>query len=200
MKYYQEVTLLPNEEITPNFLWSKVYNQLHLALADVKNKNGIDGIGISFPQYKFDEKNGKTFATLGSKLRIFANTVDELDKLALPVWLSRLIDYVHLTTVKDVVDKATGHIIVRRYRYKDFDKKVSEFAKFKGISEKDALAHCLEHKRPIKRYPFISLKSETNQSDYRLSIWQETANEAKTGSFNTYGINNMSNDVTVPNW
>ena len=67
MKYYQEVTLLPNEEITPNFLWSKVYNQLHLALADVKNKNGIDGIGISFPQYKFDEKNGKTFATLGSK-------------------------------------------------------------------------------------------------------------------------------------
>ena len=200
MKYYQEVTLLPNEEITPNFLWSKVYNQLHLALADVKNKNGIDGIGISFPQYKFDEKNGKTFATLGSKLRIFANTVDELDKLALPVWLSRLIDYVHLTTVKDVGDKATGHIIVRRYRYKDFDKKVSEFANFKGISDQEALAHCLAHKRAIKHYPFITLKSQTTQNDYKLSIWQEVAKDEKSGSLNTYGMNNQSDAVTVPHW
>lgn len=200
MNFYQEITLIPDAEISPYFLWSKVYTQLHIALAHVKNQHGVDGIGISFPNYKYEEKDGKTFATLGNKLRIFANTGDELDKLALPVWLDRLIDYVHLTSIKEVGDKATGHVIVRRYRYKDFDKKVSEFAKFKGISEKDAWAHCLEHKRPIKRYPFISLKSETNQSDYRLSIWQETANEAKTGSFNTYGINNMSNDVTVPNW
>ena len=59
MKYYQEVTLLPNEEITPNFLWSKVYNQLHLALADVKNKNGIDGIGISFRSTNLTKKTAK---------------------------------------------------------------------------------------------------------------------------------------------
>ncbi|OBX79547.1 type I-F CRISPR-associated endoribonuclease Cas6/Csy4 [Faucicola atlantae] len=199
MKYYQEITLIADD--IPFFeLWSKVYTQLHIALADVKNQHGVDGIGVSFPNYKYEEKDGKTFATLGSKLRIFANTIDELDKLALPVWLARLIDYVHLTTVKEVGDRATGNVIVRRYRYKDFDKKVAEFAQFKGISEEKALAHCRTHKRPIKRYPFITLKSETNQSDYRLSIWQETANEAKTGSFNTYGINNMSNDVTVPNW
>lgn len=50
----------------------------------VKNQHGVDGIGISFPNYKYEEKDGKTFATLGNK-RIFANTGDELDKLALPV-------------------------------------------------------------------------------------------------------------------
>lgn len=200
MNFYQEITLIPDAEISPYFLWSKVYNQLHIALADVKNKHGIDSIGISFPNYKYEEKDGKTFATLGNKLRVFANTADEIDKLALAVWLARLIDYVHLTTVKEVGDKATGNVVVRRYRYKDFDKKVAEFAQFKGISKKDALAHCLEHKRAIKRYPFISLQSKTNQFDYKLSIWQENAKEAKTGSFNTYGINNMSNDVTVPHW
>lgn len=200
MNFYQEITLIPDAEITPYFLWSKVYNQLHLALADVKNKHGIDGIGISFPQYKFDEKNGKTFATLGNKLRIFAHTADELDKLALPVWLARLIDYVHLTTVKDVGDKATCHVVVKRYRYKDFDKKVAEFAKHKGISEKDALAHCREHKRPIKRYPFVTFKSQTTQNDFKLSICQEIADNTTAGSFNTYGINNQSGHVTVPHW
>lgn len=199
MKYYQEITLIADD--IPFFeLWSKVYTQLHIALADIKNQHGIDGIGISFPNYKYEEKDGKTFATLGNKLRVFANTIDELDKLALPVWLARLIDYVHLTTVKEVGDKATGNVVVRRYRYKDFDKKVAEFAQFKGISEEKALAHCREHKRPIKRYPFITLKSETNHSDFKLSIWQEATQHPKTGGFNTYGINNQTNNVTVPHW
>lgn len=199
MKYYQEITLIADD--IPFFeLWSKVYTQLHIALADIKNQHGIDGIGISFPNYKYEEKDGKTFATLGNKLRVFANTIDELDKLALPVWLARLIDYVHLTTVKEVGDKATGNVVVRRYRYKDFDKKVAEFAQFKGISEEKALAHCRTHKRPIKRYPFITLKSETNHSDFKLSIWQEATQHPKTGGFNTYGINNQSNNVTVPHW
>ena len=200
MNFYQEITLIPDAEISPYFLWSKVYTQLHIALAHVKNQHGVDGIGISFPNYKYEEKDGKTFATLGNKLRIFANTGDELDKLALPVWLDRLIDYVHLTSIKEVGDKATGHVIVRRYRYKDFDKKVSEFAKFKGISEKDALAHCLAHKRAIKHYPFITLKSQTTQNDYKLSIWQEVAKDEKSGSLNTYGMNNQSDAVTVPHW
>lgn len=200
MNFYQEITLIPDAEITPYFLWSKVYTQLHIALADVKNQHGIDGIGISFPNYKYEEKDGKTFATLGNKLRIFAHTADELEKLALPVWLARLVDYVHLSSIKEVGDKATGHVIVKRYRYKDFDKKVTAFAQFKGISQKAALAHCCEHKRPIKRYPFITLKSETNHSDFKLSIWQEATQHPKTGGFNTYGINNQTNNVTVPHW
>ncbi|WP_395146718.1 type I-F CRISPR-associated endoribonuclease Cas6/Csy4 [Moraxella atlantae] len=70
----------------------------------------------------------------------FANTTDELDKLALPVWLARLIGYAHLTTVKEVGDKATGHIVVKCYRYKRCAKKVAKFAQLKGISE-EALAH-----------------------------------------------------------
>ena len=63
MNFYQEITLIPDAEISPYFLWSKVYTQLHIALAHVKNQHGVDGIGISFPNYKYEEKDGKTFAT-----------------------------------------------------------------------------------------------------------------------------------------
>ena len=49
MNFYQEITLIPDAEISPYFLWSKVYTQLHIALAHVKNQHGVDGIGISFP-------------------------------------------------------------------------------------------------------------------------------------------------------
>lgn len=199
MNYYQEITLLPDEENTPYFLWRKVYNQLHIALADVKNQHGIDGIGVSFPNYKYEEKDGKTFATLGNKLRIFAKTEQDLTTFNLSKWLEQLTDYVHIKSISPIPAEH-GFVVVKRYRFKDFDKKVAEFAKFKGISEKDALAHCLEYKRPIKHYPFISLKSQTTNNDYKLSIWQETTEQVKAGSFNTYGINNMSNDVTVPHW
>lgn len=70
----------------------------------------------------------------------FANTTDELDKLALPVWLTRLIGYAHLTTVKEAGDKAAGHIVVKRYHYKRCAKKVAKFTQLKGIS-KEALVH-----------------------------------------------------------
>ena len=42
MNFYQEITLIPDAEISPYFLWSKVYTQLHIALADVKNQHGVD--------------------------------------------------------------------------------------------------------------------------------------------------------------
>ncbi|MFW2176947.1 MULTISPECIES: type I-F CRISPR-associated endoribonuclease Cas6/Csy4 [unclassified Moraxella] len=199
MKFYQELTIIPEPEIPPYVMWSKIFTQLHIAFADVKNNHGIDTIGVSFPNYQFTEKQGKTFATLGYKLRIFAPTEQELQTLNLDKWLERLTDYVHIKRIQ-AVPKPHGFVVVKRYRYKDFDKKVAEFAEFKGISQEDALTHCREHKRPIKHYPFISLKSETNQSDYKLSIVQESANSEKVGSFNTYGINNQSKDVTVPHW
>lgn len=37
MKYYQEITLIPDAEIPPDFLWTKVYAQIHLAFADREN-------------------------------------------------------------------------------------------------------------------------------------------------------------------
>ena len=88
MKYYQEITLIADD--MPFFeLWSKIFTQLHIALADVKNSHGIDTIGVNFPNYQYTEKQGKTFATLGHKLRIFAPSEQALQTLNLDKWLAR---------------------------------------------------------------------------------------------------------------
>ena len=103
MKVYQEITIIPDDDNAPYFLWSKLYNQLHIALADVANTHGIRTIGVAFPNYRYVERDGKTFATLGSRLRIFAPSCDELEKLNLAKWLDRLTDYVHIKAIADLV-------------------------------------------------------------------------------------------------
>lgn len=199
MKYYQELTLINSEK--PFYeIWSSIYQQLHIALADIKNTHGIDNIGISFPNYRYEEKNGKTFATLGDKLRIFAQNKEALEQLNLNKWLERLIDYVHIKTICEVGNQAISHVVVKRYRYQNIEKKAKKFAKFKEISFEEALKHCQTYKQPLKHYPFINLKSETTQNPYKLAICQEVVDVPVVGTFNTYGINNFSNNVSVPHW
>lgn len=198
MKYYQELTILPDPEISSYFIWGKLITQLHIALADIKNQYDIDNIGISFPEYYFD-KNGKS-SKLGSKLRIFAPNLESLEKLNVTNWLDRLTDYVHIRSIKEVGNQAKEHVVVRRYRYKNVQKQAEQYAKHKGIDYKDALSWCIKYKQSSKPYPFINLKSETNKQDYKLSIVQETVDSPIAGSFNQYGIKNASGNTTVPHW
>ena len=70
LTHYQEITLLPEPDISSYFIWSKLYNQLHIALADIKNTHGIESIGVSFPDYHFDSKN---LRELSENLKSYAN-------------------------------------------------------------------------------------------------------------------------------
>lgn len=56
LTHYQEITIIPDPEIASYFIWSKLFTQFHIALAEMKNKHSIESIGISFPDYYFDEK------------------------------------------------------------------------------------------------------------------------------------------------
>ena len=67
MNHYQEITLLPAIEVNLGFLWTKVYQQLHLALAEHKTNNNKSTVGVSFPQY------GQESFPLGSKFRVLRN-------------------------------------------------------------------------------------------------------------------------------
>ena len=49
LTYYQEITLLPEEEIPVSFLMSKVFLQLHLGIASQMTDVDTSKIGISFP-------------------------------------------------------------------------------------------------------------------------------------------------------
>lgn len=200
MKYYQEITLLDSDEKSIYEIWSEVYMQLHIALADLKNKHAIDTIGVSLPNYRYEEKKGQTFAMLGNKLRIFAPSQKDLETLHLDNWLERLTDYVHVKRINEVGDKAKGHVVVRRYRHKNVLKQAEAFAEHKGITLEAALIHCAKYKQDNKPYPYINLRSISNNQPYILSIIQEMVDNEVKGSFNSYGINNAADTVTVPHW
>ena len=204
MKVYQEITIIPDDDNAPYFLWSKLYNQLHIALADVANTHGIRTIGVAFPNYRYVERDGKAFATLGSRLRIFAPSCDELEKLNLAKWLDRLTDYVHIKAIADVGERATGNVVVERYRYQDLGKQVERFARFKNLTVEQALEHCLAYKKQPRTYPFIELFSQTNQVPYRLYIKQTVVDKTVDGEFTVYGMHNqggaMTDKATVPHW
>ena len=74
--------MLPNEaeDVFLFFLWSKVYQQIHLALVGTL-ENEQTALGISFPEYQDNQ-------FLGKKLRVFAESEQELERLNLAQCLS----------------------------------------------------------------------------------------------------------------
>ena len=198
MNYYQEVTLIDGDKKLYE-IWSDVFNQIHIALADMKNKHNVQTIGVSFPNYRYEEKNGQTFTTMGDKLRVFANNQKDLETLHLDKWLSRLTDYVHVKGIKEVGGKATGYVSVHRYRFKPIEVQVESLAKKMEISNDEAMAIVTKRKTELK-LPFIRMFSESNKTHYPLQILQQANQEQVIGKFNVYGMNGMSNAVTVPQW
>ena len=198
MNYYQEVTLIDGDKKLYE-IWSDVFNQVHIALSDIKNKHNVKSIGVSFPSYRYEEKNGQTFAMMGNKLRVFAPSQKDLETLNLNDWLSRLTDYVHIKGIKDVGDKATGYISVHRYRFKPIDIQAQTLSEKLKVSYEEAMVTVAKRKNEMA-LPYIQMRSQTNDSNYRLRVWQLPCDQPKAGSFNVYGMNGMSDAVTVPHW
>ncbi|WP_130803132.1 type I-F CRISPR-associated endoribonuclease Cas6/Csy4 [Acinetobacter ihumii] len=201
MQYYIELTLLPNEDTSAYFLWSKVYTQLHIAFVEHIDEQEKIPFGVSFPQYRINQQ--KKLGFLGTKMRIFANTEDQLQQLHLDKWLERLIDYVHVTRPREVPqDKITEYAHYYRVNPKmSLDERVAHQAKRRNISLDEAKQHFKEYvEQPIFE-PYISLKSlsakreENIDRPYRLYIGKSVADEAKDGKFGTYGL---SRTATVP--
>ena len=118
MKYYIEITLQPSNEIPLYFLWKKIFPQIHLGLVENQDNEKRSLIGISFPEYSESSKNQES-KTLGSKLRLFAGEESELVKFNAEGCLSRLLDYVHITCVREIPEqKINGYAIYSRHQPK----------------------------------------------------------------------------------
>lgn len=200
MKSYVELTLLPDADIALYFLWSKVYQQIHLALVESKDSDNKTAIGVSFPQYHKDEGTG-TFH-LGSKLRLFAESSRQLADLSLAKWLARLTDYVHITSIRDVPDKVDGYAVFRRLTDKrNYQRLAKRRAKRLGVSYEEALAYFLtdeERKQPekdVSNYPFIKIKSLSGNHQMSLIVAREFRDVHLSNRFSTYGF---SSESTVP--
>jgi len=190
VKYYQELTLLPDAEINENHIWSRFYQQLHLALATQMEHDEKGKIGVSFPQYEDGRK-----PRLGCKIRLFAEQEDDLVKLDIKRWLLRYSDYIHITGIRLLPPKVKGYAVYRRYHQESSpEQKARRYAKRHGVSYEEALK-LFPLESAAKKIPFVQMHSETNQQKYRLCIERIAQDKEKMMGFGSYGLDNLS---TVP--
>ena len=198
MKYYIEVTLIENPELVAYQLWSKLYTQLHIALAEMKNSDNKVNIGVSFPQYRFNQTKGVGF--LGEKLRIFAQSEAELQTLDLKKWLDRLTDYVHMTSIREVPEKVKGYAIYKRKQVKTNAQRLARHRVKRGdIGFDEALAR-YSNVLTTTDLPYIQMLSlstsdEQDKKRFKLFIEKQSAQQSATHVFSTYGL---SSESSVP--
>lgn len=195
MKFYQELTLLPDAEIDLAFLWMKIYQQIHLALVENKQENNQSLIAVGFPEY------GSPGCFLGRKLRLFSLEEKHLETLDIVRWLNRLSDYVHIKSIQPVPEYTTSvcylreHIKGKARVEKEMHKKAVLWAKKTGATIESCLSE-LEKTRPDhnSKLPFIWMESQrTKQQNgetqkFPLFIKQVFISSPQQQSFNCYGL------------
>ncbi|MDY0276426.1 MAG: type I-F CRISPR-associated endoribonuclease Cas6/Csy4 [Desulfomicrobium sp.] len=188
MKYYIEITLIPSIDIPVYFLWEKIYQQIHLALVEAQDKEGKVKIGVSFPEYNAEQHK------LGRKLRLFASLANDLKDLTIDKWLSRLMDYVHITTIRGVPEGAQTYGFFKRIQTKSSNARLARRkARRENITVEQALLSMNNHKEQFSNVPYIQMKSQTTGQRYRLMIgYEETEKKSSMKDFTTYGLSSKS--------
>lgn len=209
MKYYQELTILPCAEVPAYFIWSKVYQQLHLGFASHQDEHGHVPIGISFPDYQelstgknncrkplsAEKSNDLPTCAFGHRLRLFAMEESSLQEFAVRDRLARLADYVHITSIRPIPSVLKGYANYRRFHQKSSaEQKARRYAKRHNISYEEALA-LFPAREFDKNVPYIQLKSLTNKNPFRLFIKKDFREKNIENAFGSYGLSDIS---TVP--
>lgn len=187
MKYYIDINLLPSADISLYFIWQKLYQQTHLALAENKTAENSSEVGVSFPDFNADE------FSLGTKLRLFAADEQTLRDLQCEKWLERLQDYVHVKPISPVPEKVTGYACFRHVKMKGSKEKMARRrAKRKGETLEQALAHFADYEEQRSKLPFINMVSQTNGQHFRLFIEKQPMAQPQSGYFSCYGLSHTA--------
>jgi len=193
MKYYLDITLLPDAEANLGFLWQKVYQQIHIALVDNKIAENQSAIAVSFPKY------GDNTYPVGDKLRLLAEEKSQLEHLNIEEWLNRLTDYAHITSIKSVP------LTVNEYAYfkrKQFDTNIERLArrrvKRKGETFEQAMQHFKDFNDKESELPFINIKSLSDSHLFRLFFERKIVDTPEVGLFNCYGLSHPEKQATIP--
>ncbi|MRT39507.1 type I-F CRISPR-associated endoribonuclease Cas6/Csy4 [Acinetobacter sp. RIT698] len=199
MKRYIEVTLMKNDDFSPFELWSRIYVQLHIAFAEMKDANNKVNVGISFPQYRFNQQKGIGF--LGEKLRLFAESEDDLKKLDIPKWLERLVDYIHISSIKEVPEsKITGYAIYKRKQVKTNAERLARHRMKRGDIGFDEALNRYRQVVTTTDLPYVQMLSlstsdEQDKKRFKLFIEKQITEKSEIQVFSTYGLSSVS---TVP--
>ena len=189
MKYYLEITLLPNDEIPLYFLWEKVYQQLHLAFVAIKDEKDKSPIGVSFPSYNVGNHH------LCKKLRLFAETEALLERFNAKEWLVNLSDYVHLTSIRAVPEKVKrygSYFRIQVQHNNEYLARRKTKAKKNALSFDDALKHFASREEPFINAPFVYVKSSSSGERFPLFIGYQDSEKSDCQGFSCYGLSRHS--------
>jgi CRISPR-associated endonuclease Csy4 len=206
MQVYQEITLLPEAEISLGFLWQKVYQQIHIALVEHKVADNESAVAMGFPEY------GSKGFPLGRKLRLFASHEEVLQSLNIATYLSRLSDYVHLKSIQPVPETASYASFVRHHVKgearieKDHQEKAQLWATKSGKSLQECLRELAKTRpEPSNDLPFLWTESqETKKRDgdlvrkFPLFIRRSVQPVARAGALTCYGLSHPETPVGLP--
>lgn len=194
MRFYQEITLLPlpSEGVTELAIWEKLYKQIHFILVTQMHNRGNDfsKIGVSFPGYSADGDN----LQLGNKLRLFAETEQELLDIDLSSKLRFLSDYIHIRKINSVPPTDMFSIYKRFHVENNIHTKAKRYAKRHNISYDEAVK-LFSISEPGKKYPYVMMDSETNKNCYPLAIKRVSCDSLVNNGFSSYGL---SAESSVP--
>jgi CRISPR-associated endonuclease Csy4 len=139
MKFYQEITIIPNHEIDKNFILARLFYLTHLGLVEVAkigNNPNKSNIAIGFPDYQYNENVGtkkdegnkntnnksstkKGFGIIGSRVRLFAKNREDLENFNASSRFSSIIDYVKITEILEVpASKINSYAVFMRHQEK----------------------------------------------------------------------------------
>jgi len=189
MKYYIDITLLGDTEISLGFIWQKIYTQMHLVLVEHKNNDGLSKIGFSFPHYmqKFP---------LGDTLRLLALTKKELKSLKLEERLENFLDYVVIGKLQEVPDDIKAYATFSRKQFKSNPTRLARrYAKRHNKTLAEALDLYRDMSAKESNLPFVMLKSSSSNQQIRIFIEKNIKEISIKGLFSAYGL---SSTATVP--
>lgn len=196
MKYfYQELTIIPNDDISPNFIMSKIFFKLHVLFGKYKDLNGSNSFGISFPGYI---QPGNGCQTLGMKIRVFGPSIESLNDLNLARNLRSWTDYVHIKSPSIVLSEIKGYSTYQRVRPEN---------NIAGLKRRFAKRHNLALEAAEKEYknfspktqpdfPYVTISSSSSgNTKFSLLIKKEEKGYPVFDDYSTYGL---SSTATVP--
>lgn len=183
--HYVDLTVVPDAETSVSALLGALYDRLHRALV----QHGIDGIGVSFPQYSVIPRN------LGDTLRLHGNE-SVLSGLMTRDWLGGVRDHVRSMGVTPVPE-GTLHRTVRRRQFKsNVERLRRRRMKRKGETAEQAAQAIPDSAGERPHLPYAHLRSLSTGQTYCLFIELGPLRaEPNEGRFNTYGLGEGS---TVP--
>ncbi len=205
--FYQEITCLPDHEISTGFVMGKVMEHLHLGLVQTFADRANCSIGLSFPEYRKvadgtiqpetnDHSDTGTVPPIGGKIRLFCRNESDLRRLLASERLSRFSDYVHLTSVRLLERRILNYAIYKRVQIKSSaERLIRRQMKRKGISEVEARQHYAGLKLDTCSLPYVPINSLSSGQKFRLFIDRNPSETTDCWAFSVYGL---SVETAVP--